>query len=244
MTTSADIDPGMRRGERSPMRALVIQHEESIPAAIVDEWLTDRGAEIELHRVITDTGDRDPRAYDLIVTLGSEAAAYDDAVPWIARERKLLGAATDAGVPVLGICFGSQLLARVLGGRAMRAERSEIGWMKIRTHDRSLVGDGPWLLWHHDTFTVPDGAALLADSPAGPQAFMVGRSLGIQFHPEVTAELVGRWVTESRDELERERVDADRLLARARELDRENRVRALALFDAFLVRVARIGAAA
>jgi GMP synthase-like glutamine amidotransferase len=226
------------------MRPLVIEHEPDVPAGLVDEWLSGRGAVADLYQIATDGRDLDPRAYDLIVTLGSEAAAYDDAVPWIDRERRLLREAFAADVPVLGICFGGQLLARTLGGRALRAERPEIGWIEIESRDPSLVPAGPWLQWHHDTFTVPAGATPLADSPAGPQAYTIGRSLGVQFHPEVTQDIVADWVAGSLDELEREGVDPDRFAAEAREFDGDNRTRALGLFDAFINRVARIGAPA
>jgi GMP synthase-like glutamine amidotransferase len=225
------------------MRALLIEHDPDVPGGLVDEWLAARGAAADLHRIATDDRDPDPGAYDLIVTLGSEVAAFDDSVPWIAREQRLLREAFDTDVPVLGICFGSQSLARALGGRALRAERSEIGWIEIESSDPSLVPTGPWLQWHHDTFTPPAGATVLAHSPAGPQAYTIGRSLGVQFHPEVTPEIVADWIAGSRDELEREHVDADRMLADARALDAENRARAIGLFDAFLDRVARIGTA-
>jgi GMP synthase-like glutamine amidotransferase len=226
------------------MRALVIEHDPDVPAGLVDEWLADRAGEVDLWRIATDGRDPDPVAYDLIVTLGSEAAAFDDTVPWIGREQRLLRDAVAADVPVLGICFGSQILARALGGRGLRAERAEIGWMAIESSDPSLVPAGPWLQWHRDTFTPPAGATVLANSPAGPQAYTIGRSLGVQFHPEVTPEIVADWVAGSRDELDRERVDADRMLADARALDADNRARAIALFDVFLDRVARLGAAA
>jgi GMP synthase-like glutamine amidotransferase len=223
------------------MRALVIEHEPDIPRGLVDEWLSGRGALADVHRIATDDRDPEPRAYDLIVTLGSVAAAFDDCVPWISREMRLLREAFDADVPVLGICFGAQILARALGGQGLRAERPEIGWMPIESVDPSFVSPGPWLQWHHDTFTVPDGATVFARSPAGPQAYTIGRSLGVQFHPEVTPEIVASWIAGARDELDRERVDADRMLADARALDADNRARAIALFDAFLDRVARIG---
>jgi GMP synthase-like glutamine amidotransferase len=225
------------------MRALLIEHDPDVPGGLVDEWLAARGAAADLHRIATDDRDPDPGAYDLIVTLGSEVAAFDDSVPWIAREQRLLREAFDTDVPVLGICFGSQSLARALGGRALRAERSEIGWIEIESSDPSLVPAGPWLQWHHDTFTPPAGATVLAHSPGGPQAYTIGRSLGVQFHPEVTPEIVADWIAGSRDELEREHVDADRMLADARALDAENRARAIGLFDAFLDRIARIGTA-
>ena len=227
------------------MRALLIEHEDDIPGGLVDEWLAAREAEVDVWRISADARDApDPRDYDLIVTLGSEEAAFDDRVAWMAREQDLLRAAADAEVPILGICFGGQLLARVLGGEARRAERREIAWVTVDSRDRSLIDEGPWLQWHSDTFTVPPGAELLADGAVGPAAFVLGRCLGLQFHPEVTPELVADWVAGSRDELEREGVDGDRLVEESRELDAGNRARALALLDRFLSRVARLDGAA
>lgn len=221
------------------MRALVIQHEEDAPGGNVSQWLKARGAEEDVYLISAD-GRRalDPREYDLVVSLGSECSAYDDAVPWVPREAALLRDAFDADVPVLGICFGSQLLARALGGRALRAARPEIGWVSIRSDDPLVVGEGPWFQWHHDTFTPPAGATLLAQSPAAPQVYTIGRSLGVQFHPEVTIPIVEEWVALGADDLVRHGVDPDRLMAETRDRDAENRSRGWRLLDAFLSRVA------
>lgn len=225
------------------MRALLIQHDEDGPAGHVSDWLEARGAEQDVWRIRDDRAARDSGEYDLIVSLGSEYAAYDDTIPWLGLELRLLAEAAAADVAVLGICFGSQLLARALGGEALPAERTEIGWVTIDTRDPSLVGNGPWMQWHHDTFTLPAGAALLAESPAGPQAFTLGRSLGVQFHPEVTPEIVASWVEGGRDQLTRVGLDPARVLADTRELSGENRMRAWKLLDTFMDRVAGVGAA-
>ena len=199
-------------------------------------WLASRGAVQETCRIDRDEGERDPRAYDLIVSLGSEQSAYDDELKWVARERRWLHDAVRVDVPVLGICFGSQLLARAAGGQAMPAPYAEIGWVSVRPGQGSPIEAGPWLQWHFDTFTLPPGAALLAESPAGPQAFTIGRSLGVQFHPEVTPEILARWTGDGGDALEREGVDPGRLLAETQAHDGENRTRAWRLFDAFAER--------
>ncbi|MGN6868204.1 MAG: type 1 glutamine amidotransferase [Solirubrobacteraceae bacterium] len=225
------------------MRALVIQHDEDGPAGHVSDWLRDRGAEQDLYRIGADGSERDPRDYGLIVSLGSEHSAYDDGIPWLGVELRLLAEAAAADVPVLGICFGSQLLARALGGEAMPAAQTEIGWVRIDTRDPSLVGNGPWMQWHHDTFTLPAGAALLAESPAGPQAFALRRSLGVQFHPEVTPEIVASWVEAGRAQLARAGLDPARVLTDTHELSGENRIRAWQLLDTFMDRVAGVGAA-
>src|SRR5262249_37599874 len=103
-----------------------------------------------------------------------------------------------------------------------------------------LVAEGPWFQWHYDTFSPPAEAALLAEGPLGPQAFTVGRSLGVQFHPEVTIPIVEEWASLGADKLVRDGIDPDRLLAETREREAENRARTWRLMDAFADRVARI----
>ena len=125
-------------------------------------------------------------------------------------------AAAQADVPMLGVCFGAQLLAKVMGGRSLRAERSEIGWLQVRTSVPELVPEGPWFEWHHDTFTLPPAATLIAETEVGPQAYVIGRSLGLQFHLEVTPQIVEGWVRGARHELDAAGVDPEAMLAETR----------------------------
>jgi GMP synthase-like glutamine amidotransferase len=221
----------------SDLKALVIQHEQPTPGGYVNQWLADRGADQDVFRIDVEGREVNQRDYDLIVSLGSEYAAFDD-LPWIKREEVLLREAADSDVPILGVCFGGQLLAKVLGGEAFRSDKSEIGWLPVRTHDESLVTSGPWFQWHFDSFTVPEGAKLIAESDVGPQAFIVGRSLGTQFHPEVTPEIMESWVRAYAHELEQEGVDPQGLLDETYRRAAETRGAAWRLFDAFLTRVA------
>jgi GMP synthase-like glutamine amidotransferase len=219
------------------LRALVVQHEEPTPAGLIVDWLVERNAQIDVWRIDVDDKEVDARAYGLIVPLGSELPAYDDAIPWLEREKRLLLEATDADVPVLGICFGGQLLARLLGGDAFRSEMPEIGWLPTSTHDPEFVSEGPWFQWHFDTFTPPPGAEVVAANAAGPQAFVVRRSLGVQFHPEVTPLIMEDWVRAYRHELNAEGVDPDGLLEETRRRAGTARADAWRLFDGFLERV-------
>jgi len=221
-------------------RALVIQHEQPTPPGLIEPWLRERGAEVEILRIDEeDPHDLNPLDYGLIVSLGSEFAAYEDSIAWISHESDLLRAATDADVPILGVCFGGQLLARTLGGEVFRSEQEEIGWLPVKTNDPELVSDGPWFQWHFDTFTAPPGARVLAETSVGPQAYAVGRSLGVQFHPEVTPEIMDAWVQAYRHELDEHGVDPDRLLAETYERRESARTTSLNLLDRFLERVAR-----
>ena len=228
------------RGNGS-FRALIVEHERATPGGLVYDWLDDYDAEVEELRIDVEEREVDPAGYDLIVPLGSEFAAYDDSVPWIQREIALLERAAAADVPVLGICFGGQLLARVLGGRCFRAPGSEIGWLPVRTRDPELVPEGPWFQWHFDTFTAPEGATVLAETDLGPQAYVIGHSLGVQFHPEVTPAIMEDWVRVYRHELDGDGVDPDALLQETYDRAESAHASSRRLLDTYLERVARLG---
>ncbi|MEA2446074.1 MAG: hypothetical protein QOJ12_3366 [Thermoleophilales bacterium] len=219
------------------MRALILEHERATPGGLVQQWLGERGADVDVYPIDAETRDVDPRDYTMLVSLGSEFAAYDDSIPWIPREMELLRRAASDDVPVLGICFGGQLLARSLGGESFRSEQSEIGWLPVNSKEPELVPEGPWFQWHFDTFTPPPGSSLIADSPVGPQAYTIGRSLGVQFHPEVTPEIMDDWVRVYRHELDGDGVDPDALLRETYDRAADTRNAAWRLFDRFLDRV-------
>jgi len=232
----------MNPTEREParLRALILQHEEPTPPGHVTGWLASHDASVETFRIDIDDRDVDPTGYDLIVSLGSEFAAFDDSKQFVPREARLMRAAIDADVPVLGLCFGGQMLARVLGGEVFRGTESEIGWLPVRSTDPDLVPEGPWFQWHFDSFTVPPGATAIAESDVGPQAFVAGRSLGLQFHPEVTTEIMDDWVREYRHELDADGVDPDALLEETKRRATESRRMAWQLLERYLSDVAGV----
>jgi len=223
------------------LRALVLQHEEPTPPGHVTEWLQGHGARIEVFRLDLDDREIDPRDHDLIVSLGSEFAAYDDSHEFVPREARLMRRAVDAGVPVLGLCFGGQMLARVLGGEVFRGPDAEIGWLPVRTTDPQLVPEGPWFQWHFDVITAPPGSTVVAETDLGTQAFVAGRSLGLQFHPEVTPEIMDEWVRAYRHELDAEGVDPDALLEETNRGALEHKRTSWKLLDRFFDRIAGLG---
>ncbi len=220
------------------VRALIVQHEDSSPPGVLSVWLADLGAAVDVFRIDLDDRNVDPRDYDLLASLGSQYAAFDDWLPWIEREKRLFLDATEAEVPILGLCFGGQLLARILGGECYRGELSEVGWLPVRSRNVELVPEGLWFQWHFDTFTLPRGAELVADSDAGPQVFTIGRSLGVQFHPEVTPEIMDAWVKTYPHELAEVGVDPDELLEETNRMADASRQIALQLFQRFAEDVA------
>jgi GMP synthase (glutamine-hydrolysing) len=146
------------------------------------------------------------RLAGLIVLGGPMNVDEVDRYPFLADEVHWIGQAVAAGVPVLGICLGAQLLAKASGARVYRNAVKEIGWYSIdwtseAGSDTILAGCGTSsyvFQWHGDTFDLPPGATLLATSPqCRNQAFRVGDlAYGLQFHIEVTAEIVAEWLDE------------------------------------------------
>jgi GMP synthase-like glutamine amidotransferase len=226
------------------LKALILQHEEPTPPGLLGEWLDQQNADVDILRIDLDEKVPDAREYQVIASLGSEFAAFDDSVPFIKRESQLIRQAAEHDVPFLGLCFGGQLMARVLGGKSFRADRSEIGWLPVRTKDAELIPEGPWFQWHFDSFTLPPGAKLLADTEVGPQAYVIGKSLGLQFHPEVTPEIMDSWVRAYRHELDGDGVDPDALLEETNRRAPAVRRTTMRLFNRFLENIAGVSSGA
>jgi GMP synthase-like glutamine amidotransferase len=172
---------------------LVLQTQADAPAGLLEPWAARRGLALEVVRV--DRGERlpDPREVGFAVALGSEQSVVDGGRRWITHQLAWLREADAAGVPILGICFGAQALAAVLGGRVFRLPEPEIAWIEVDSADPERVPAGPWLAWHEDGFELPPGAERLARNPFGEQAFRHGRHLAVQFHPEATAAIAAAW---------------------------------------------------
>jgi GMP synthase (glutamine-hydrolysing) len=217
-------------------RALFVSHEADVAPGYIGEAAQGRGFAVE-RLDIWKTQLPDPATYDLIVPLGSAESAYDSAVPWLAGELEFLRRATEAGVGVFGICFGAQVLARALGGAVRPAAQPEVGWFTIDSDAEDDVAPGPWLEWHFDTLTPPAGAQVLARSPAGVQAYQHGRHLGVQFHPEVSPDILADWIAGSTERLHDIGVDADAFLRETRRRAPQARAAAHRLFDRVLTRL-------
>lgn len=212
------------------MRVLFIQHQDDCPPGYVGDRARQRGFELDV--VEAASGEfPDPRDYDLVVPLGSDDAAYDDTVGYLPAEHRLLDAAVGAGVPVFGICFGAQLLARTLGGRVWQAEGPEIGWLRPEITEPDLVEQGPWLVWHLDVMSCPPGGTELARTPVALQAFRYGPHVGVQFHPEAVPASAAVWADHYSSSLAELGIDPGTLLAETWRDRDEARQRGYRLFD-------------
>jgi GMP synthase-like glutamine amidotransferase len=198
------------------MRVVVIRHHEEDSAGFIGDAFEARGAELSTHLFPKDGPLPGVAGLAHIVVLGSTSSVYDagEARTWIDEDLAWLRRADAAGVPVLGICFGAQLLAAAFGGTVEPAGDDEIGWVMIDSADPGLVPPGPWMEFHHDRCLPPPQARVLARNALGVQAFGVGRHLAVQFHPEVDGEQFKLWLESGgRKEIEDAGRDPDRILA-------------------------------
>ncbi|SDB83900.1 GMP synthase-Glutamine amidotransferase [Raineyella antarctica] len=131
----------------------------------------------------------------MLVVMGSLDSCTDDSLPWLDAESRFVCAAIGRGIPVLGICFGAQLLARLTGGRVVSDGAGERGMVEVCSEDPERVPAGRWYAHHRDHIVPPPGAEVLASSESCVQAFAYGPHLGVQFHPEASPATIDTWRT-------------------------------------------------
>lgn len=138
----------------------------------------------------------------LLVLGGDQNVDEQHIYPYLTRELEFISEWLDAGRPAFGVCLGAQLLAEAMGGRVVRAHEREFGWLDVSVLPEGLedpvTGFGgdrvKALQWHDYAIEPPEGATALATSPVCLQAFRAGEAWGVQFHPEVTAEILEEWL--------------------------------------------------
>jgi GMP synthase-like glutamine amidotransferase len=181
--------------------------------------------------------------YDLIVSLGAPWGAWDDRCigKWLIPEVEWVSNVVKSGKPMLGICFGGQLIARAMGGSVAKAPQCEIGWKTIWSDDTTLVSDGPWFQFHYDRWQLPPGAKEIARNPIASQAFVIQNTLALQFHPEVTSESLRLWLDWDGDKsVIEDGQDPEIMYSQTIALDAKAREQTYELIDAFLTRIAKL----
>ncbi len=232
------------------MRALFVQQDHVSPVGPVGAQLEVRGYAVEEFVVVPESSFHepnvpavfpDPQDFDVIVPMGAPWSVYDHVTigEWVLEEITFLRSAHEAGVPILGICFGGQALATALGGAVERAPEAEVGWYEIESDRPDLVEPGPWFQWHHDRWVAPPGAAVIARTAQAQQAYTIGRSMGVQFHPELTPDELQGWFDNGGTVyLDAHGLDAGALMDRTVRTASESQARSRLLVDRFLDQVA------
>jgi GMP synthase-like glutamine amidotransferase len=217
-------------------RALVLRHHLEDRPGLVGEALEARGFELDVAMMDATTPTPTLEGYDALVVLGSKCAVYDREVEasWFGRELELLADAVAQGLPILGICFGAQALCRVYGGEVAAAEHGEVGWFDVDVRPGVELSSGPWFEFHFDRCTLPPSAELWATSPRAVQAFRIGTSVGVQFHPEIDDAQLKEWLAADDDDARELGLDVAALLEQTARETPAARLRAHELVDLFL----------
>lgn len=192
------------------MRAHYLQHVPFEGLGSIETWLEDAGYDITSTQLYDSINFPKVEAFDFLVVMGGSMSINDeDNYPWLVEEKKFIKRTIEAGKPILGICFGAQLIANSMGGEVFQNTAKEIGWFPIQAtkSDNNAVFQFPEEVdvfhWHGETFTLPPGAVQIAESKACKnQAFQMGTHvMGLQFHLETTPESAQAVVDNCRDEL-------------------------------------------
>jgi GMP synthase (glutamine-hydrolysing) len=184
--------------------AAVIRHVHFEDLGAFEAVLNQRGYAIRYHEAgIHDLQSPGLRQCELLIVLGGPIGAYEeDQYPFLLHEIRTVESRLAAGLPLLGICLGAQLIARALGASVYPGPGKEIGWAPLTLTPAGAagvtrhLGGGPVLHWHGDTFDLPRGAERLASTPiCSNQAFRYdGATLAFQFHPEASGVNFERWL--------------------------------------------------
>lgn len=220
------------------LTALFVANSTDIDAGYVGERLLRRG--YARRTALRDQGGlpEDLADVDAVVLLGSDWSVHSPVDPVaLAAECELVRTAQATGVPVLGLCYGAQVVAHALGGSVSLAAVPEVGFVEVITDDEALVPAGPWAQFHLDVVEPPPDARVVAQNACGTQAFVLPGVLAVQFHPEVRPETLDDWSRRFPELLVEAGLDRATLVAEARDREPAARSAAYALVDAFLDRV-------
>ncbi|CAC9569262.1 Glutamine amidotransferase, class I [uncultured Gammaproteobacteria bacterium] len=190
------------------MRIHYLQHVEYEGLGSIKSWMLNNGCEITGTHFYESTQLPNPEEVDMLIILGGPMSVNDEnAYNWMVSEKVFIRNMIDIGKVVLGICLGAQLISDVLGSTVFTNHTKEIGWFPVKSTSAENVFELPDELivfqWHGETFNLPKGAIRLStNTVCKNQAFQIGKNIiGLQFHLEVTENLVSNIVSNCADEL-------------------------------------------
>jgi len=185
--------------------ALIITHLQPEGSCTLGQTIVDRGIRIRtINAPRHGLDDIEALRPDLLVVMGGPVGVYQaDEYPFLKQEIELIKKRLDAGMPTIGICLGSQLMAAALGEKVYKGEQGkEVGWQRLSITDAGkntpiehLCGSKTQMFqWHGDTFDLPKDATLLASTDRYKnQAYSIDKSMGLQCHPEVQECQLQEW---------------------------------------------------
>ncbi|AKB73958.1 GMP synthase (glutamine-hydrolyzing) [Methanosarcina lacustris Z-7289] len=201
------------------MKIHCLQHLKNETYGNIETWVSLKGHSLTKTLLYEKPVFPEPEEFDMLLIMGGTMSVYQEKeFPWLKPEKEFVKKVIDTGKPVLGSCFGAQMIAEVLGGKVTRNRFKEIGWHRVK----ALAGEKPnnvseisselpadlfpeftAFMWHGDTFDIPAGAVRLFESEACPnQGFIYrGNIIGLQFHPEADRRWIRNLIEDSGHEL-------------------------------------------
>jgi GMP synthase-like glutamine amidotransferase len=182
------------------MNVHILQHVSFEGIGSIEKWLNQRNANVSYTRFYESTDLPALPEINLIIIMGGPMSVHDELeCPWLVEEKKFLREAINAGIPMLGICLGAQLLASALGAEVYKCSQKEIGWFditKVPNTGFQFPDTITVFHWHGETFNLPEGAVQLARSAAcEQQAFQFNDNvIGLQFHLETTPDSINSMI--------------------------------------------------
>lgn len=206
------------------MKIHCLQHLKNDTLGNIGTWVSLKGHRLTKTLLYEEPVFPDTEEFDMLLIMGGTMSVYqENEFSWLKPEKDFVKKVIDTGKPVLGSCFGAQLIAEVLGGKVTRNSFKEIGWHRVKAlaeestkeknenNERKKISDLPSCLfpefsafmWHGDTFEIPGGAVRLFESEAcRNQGFSYGKNvLGLQFHPEADRQWIENLIEDSGHEL-------------------------------------------
>ncbi|MFO7573386.1 MAG: type 1 glutamine amidotransferase [Gaiellaceae bacterium] len=226
------------------MKVLSMTHGPSVPGGVFEEVVEAAGHELERWSVPLGDAPRPAGAYDAVMVFGgSMHPDQDDEFHWLGHEDQFLRSVLEEGVPAIGVCLGSQMLARAAGAWVAPMSEPEVGWLTVEVTPEgradpvlgALPAQAKALQWHSYTFGIPEDGVELARSAVCTHAFRIGNAWGIQFHAEVTLPMVRTWIEEEPHELD----DPEGFLAESVARMPDSNEQGRALVSAFLQQASR-----
>jgi GMP synthase-like glutamine amidotransferase len=180
---------------------IILQNTAAEKPGIVLEWARERKMKARVIRVFEGEAFPPPEDVEALVVLGAPVSVDDD-LPWLKNERVFLERMLAREAPVLGLCFGAQLLAALLGAKIFPSPAAEIGWHEVKFTSFNLAETQTVLFqWHGEEFSLPEGARLLAKSRACVNhGFQKGFVTALTSHLEIDAAGVAEFISEFWDE--------------------------------------------
>lgn len=215
------------------MHVLVIENCATGPVGLFGDYLVRRHA-ARLEVVPAEAAPDTPGAEDLLVLLGSPNGVYEN-LPWMLRERALVQRSIEQDRPVIGICFGAQMIAAAIGGEVAPFGRQFLGWM-ANEEVAAPVWRGPWARSHGDHVRLPAGCEVMARDQGTIQAFRYRRAVGVQFHPEADAGNLEAWARSQPEQLAENGLALEDFVAETRRRVAADGAARDALFDEMLAR--------